>query len=58
MDYLLDKLHHHIKDQLQDPEWIEQYGHCEIEGLQVGFGENWVKGTVLYQESLLENRGV
>lgn len=44
-----------IKDEIVDPEWIAKNGHCEIEDIQVGFGENWVKGTVLYQESLLRN---
>lgn len=48
----------HIKDQILDPEWIEQNGHCEIEAIQVGFGDNWVKHTVEYQQSIVPDGGV
>jgi hypothetical protein len=48
--YNINQLNH-IKAQILDPEWIEQYGHCEIEGIQVGFGDNWVKKTVEWFES-------
>jgi hypothetical protein len=40
-----------VKDQIVDPLWIEENGHCIIDRIQVGFGDNWVRHTAEWFET-------